>query len=63
MRIFGLNILTDKQLDDYGDMRSRTTKRDIFNFLAAAIIPELKRLKEEHWDKDAFDRLIDFFRR
>lgn len=23
------------------------------------LIPELKRLKKDHWDKDAFDRLID----
>ena len=60
MRILGLNILTDEELrdlkDEYIEEAFNCYKR---NFEQAGIISKLERLKQDHWDKDAFDRIIN----
>lgn len=61
MRIGKIYILTDRQLEDYRDANVTANIRAITNLIAGMVIPELQRLKADHWDKDAFDRLIDFF--
>lgn len=59
MKILGLNILTDGELRELKDKYIKEAfncyKR---NFEQAGIISQLKRLKQDHWDKDAFDRII-----
>lgn len=60
MRIFGLNILTDEEINNLIDIRIE----DAFDycwgyFEQAGIISQLERLKQDHWDKDAFDRIIN----
>ena len=59
MRILGLNILTDEELrelkDEYIKEAFNCYKR---NFEQAGIISKLERLKQDHWDKNAFDRII-----
>lgn len=58
MKIFGLHILTQKQINR---LRDKITK-DAFCLtklqLGETLIPELKRLQKDHWDKQAFDNLI-----
>ena len=61
MRVLGFNILTDAQLESYRDANVTANMRYTSKLMAAIIIPELERLKNDHWDKDAFDRLIEFF--
>lgn len=55
-----MKILTNKQLeklqDEYIKEAFNCYKR---NFEQAGIISELERLKQDHWDKDAFDRIIN----
>lgn len=60
MRILGLNILTDEKIEELEEEYIK----EAFNcyehyFKQAGIISELKRLKQDHWDKDAFDRVIN----
>ena len=59
MKILGLNILTDEELrelkDEYIKEAFNCYKR---NFEQAGIISKLERLKQDHWDKDAFDSII-----
>ena len=59
MRFLGFNILTDAQLESYRDANVTANKRYYSKLMAAMITPELERLKKDHWDKDAFDRIIE----
>ena len=66
MKIFNLIIMRKenyllKQAKDFGD---GFTKGVEFNGrYKKQIIDELKRLKNDHWDKNAFDRIIDIITR
>lgn len=60
MKIFGLNILTDKQLDDLEDEYIKEAFDCYYHhYEQTGIISELERLKKDHWDKYAFDRVIN----
>ena len=61
MKIRNINILTDQQLNDHTEASVKANLRINSRFMAERVIPELQRLKADHWDKDAFDRLIKFF--
>lgn len=61
MSFLGLNILTNKQLEDVKSNRYELGYRVAATSIAVVVVDELKRLKADHWDKDAFDRLIKFF--
>lgn len=61
MRVLGFYILTDAQLESYRQANVTANVRAISKLIAGLVVPELKRLKADHWDKDAFDRLIKFF--
>lgn len=62
MKIRNINILTDQQLNDHTEKSVKSSLRINSKFMAERVIPELQRLKADHWDKDAFDRLINFFK-
>lgn len=63
MKLFGLTILTksEKEENDYKyylhGMEAATY------FFETDLVDELERLKQDHWDKDAFDRLINQIKR
>ena len=60
MKIFGINILTDNQLDELQDEYIKEAFNCCqYHFQQVGDISELERLKKDHWDKDAFDRIID----
>lgn len=63
MRILGLNILTDKKIEELQD---RYVEQAFgyyrYRFEQMGIISELERLKQDHWDKDAFDRIINILK-
>ena len=61
MSILGLNILTNKKLDDVKSSSYDLGYRTATTSISVIIVQELHRLKKDHWDKDAFDRLIKFF--
>lgn len=61
MKIGSINILTDQKLENYREANIKANVRAITILIARVAIPELKRLKDDHWDKFAFDRLIKFF--
>ena len=55
-----MKILTNKQLEELKD----ECIEQAFNcyrhyFEQIGVISELERLKQDHWDKDAFDRVIN----
>ena len=59
MKILGLNILTDEKLENLKDRYiEQAFEYRKFYFEQAGIISELERLKQDHWDKDAFDSII-----
>lgn len=55
-----MRILTNKQLEELKDEYIKEAF-DCYrhHFEQAGIISELERLKQDHWDKDAFDRVIN----
>lgn len=61
MRFLGFNILTDAQLENVKSNIYELGYRVAATSIAVGVVNELKRLKADHWDKDAFDRLIKFF--
>ena len=61
MKIFNLIIMRKsdyllKQAKDFGD--GFTKGINFYNNYRQQIINELERLKKDHWDKHAFDRII-----
>lgn len=65
MKIFGIHILTTKRLKKIVDLMNDTvniismnTLNSYYNRVDTEMVKELKRLKKDHWDKEAFDRLI-----
>lgn len=67
MKIFGINILTDKQIYDLdasafdeGYLSGQKNVQNHFEITNLRVKSELERLKKDHWDKDAFDRIINF---
>lgn len=69
MKIFGINILTDNQISnldaaafDEGYLSGKKDMQGRLEIMNLNMILELERLKKDHWDKDAFDRLINFIR-
>lgn len=66
MKIFGINILTDKQIYDLdtsafddGYIMGQNNIKGTLELKNLRIKAELERLKKDHWDKDAFDRLVN----
>lgn len=60
MKILGLNILTNKQLEKLQDEYIKEAFNCYWHqFEQFGVISELERLKQDHWDKDAFDRIIN----
>lgn len=66
MRLLGLNILTDKKYvqltcdwvktgHEYGIKMAKTYYRRVFE-------SELLRLKKDHWDKQAFECLLELIK-
>lgn len=62
MRFLGINFLTDKQLDKINYNHTKVAVKITYNDLNSILIPELERLKQDHWDKNAFDRIINFLK-
>lgn len=65
MKIFGIHILTNKglkkivhSLNDVAHIISRNTLDSYYDRIDIETVKELERLKKDHWDKEAFDRLI-----
>lgn len=65
MKIFGIHILTTKglkkivdSLNDTAHIISMNTLNSYYNRIDIETVTELERLKKDHWDKEAFDRLI-----
>ena len=55
-----MKILTKKQLEKLQDEYIEEAFNCYWHhFEQAGIISELERLKQDHWDKDAFDRIIN----
>lgn len=67
MKIFGLIILTTNQHTiEMVDSYNKGYNNGHNHYLVAykdALIRELNRLKQDHWDKDAFDRIIERLKR
>lgn len=60
MRMLGLNILTDEKLEELKDgYIEQSVEYYRCRFEQSGIISQLERLKQDHWDKDAFDRIIN----
>lgn len=62
MKIFGLIILTERQyiianVDSYNEGYNNGHNHYLVAY-KDSLIRELNRLKQDHWDKDAFDRII-----
>lgn len=63
MKIFGINILTEKKLNELQNIYIKEAFNCCrYHFQQVGVISELERLKAEHWDKDAFDKLISEIR-
>lgn len=65
MKIFGIHILTTKglekivrSLNDAAHIISMNTLNTYYDRIDIETVTELERLKKDHWDKEAFDRLI-----
>lgn len=55
-----MKILTNKQLEELKDEYIKEAFNCYWHhFEQVGIISELERLKQDHWDKDAFDRIIN----
>ena len=60
MKILGLNILTDEELRELKDKYIEEAFNCYWHqFEQLGVISELERLKQDHWDKNAFDRIIN----
>lgn len=55
-----MKILTNKQLEELQNEYIEEAFDYCWRYFEqAGIIPQLERLKQDHWDKDAFDRIIN----
>lgn len=55
-----MKILTNKQLQKLKDEYINEAFNCYWNhFEQSGIISELERLKQDHWDKNAFDRIVN----
>lgn len=55
-----MKILTNKQLEKLQDEYIEEAFNCYWHqFEQLGVISELERLKQDHWDKDAFDRIIN----
>lgn len=55
-----MKILTNKQLEKLQDEYIEQAFNCYwYQFEQLGVISELERLKQDHWDKDAFDRIIN----
>lgn len=66
MRIFNLVIMKKQWLNyektkSFGEGYQKGVEDMVFR--NQSIIEELKRLKNDHWDKEAFDRIIERLKR
>lgn len=58
-----MRILTNKQLEELKDEYIKKAFDCYWHhFEQSGIISELERLKQDHWDKDAFDRIINILK-
>lgn len=54
-----MKILTDEQLEKLIKICAKEAFEYYLSYIKkSGVISELKRLKQDHWDKDAFDRLM-----
>lgn len=63
MKLFGLTLLTKSQKEENDYMYYHQGMEDANYFSELDLVDELERLKQDHWDKDAFDRLINQLKR
>lgn len=55
-----MRILTNKQLEELQNECTENAFDYCWRYFEqAGIISQLERLKQDHWDKDAFDRIIN----
>ena len=59
MRILGLNILSENELSNIRYECFIEGYDSASEYRRNLMIHELERLKQDHWDKEAFDRLIE----
>lgn len=60
MRIFSLNILTNKQLKKIEENSYKEGKAWILLEFRDSMVRHLLYLRKDHWDKNYFDRLIEW---